>query len=93
MVWSFQHDNACTLSAVVPERLDPQTLASGYAARAPASLRAQAPAVQVAALSEPIAAPEPVTPDEMVSAPITTAADDGALLGGPEQGDLRLGLR
>jgi len=87
MAWTFQRENSCALSAVVPAQLDQRALASGFASRAPAFLRTHATAVQTAA-SEPIAAPAP-----QVSAPAVVAADDGQLLGGPEEDQLRLGLR
>jgi hypothetical protein len=87
MAWSFHRENQCELSAVV---LAPSTqaLATGFAQRAPAYLRPRAPIVGAA----------PATPRTIEFAsseeapPPEPPPDDGVLLGGPEEGDLRLGL-
>jgi hypothetical protein len=96
MAWNFQRDNQCQLSAVVSGEPGPQALASGFAARAPASLRPQPPSIRAESLMsapvqiEPLPVIEAAEPD----APgLTAEVDDTVLLGGPGEGDLRLGLR
>lgn len=90
MAWSFHADNQCQLSAVVSQA-SPQALVSGFASRAPADLQSRAPIVQAEAPSPPPAMVD-ATADE-VPAAVETQQDDLVLLGGPGEGDLRLGLR
>jgi hypothetical protein len=91
MAWSFERDNRCQLRAVVPGEPLPHALASGYAARAPAFLQPRTPLLHDPASIEPetVAAPQAPEPVETATGP----ADDGMLLGGPSDGDLRLGMR
>jgi len=88
MAWSFQRQNRCELSAVVPAALDANALAAGFAARAPMFLQPQTPVVQAEAAIEAAPAPEVAEVGEQTPPP-----EDDGLLGGPEEGDLRLGLR
>lgn len=84
MAWTFRADDICALSATAPQTVD--GVLSGFAARAPAFLRART-AVQQTVVSAPI----PDTP--VVKEPPTSAAmeEDPALmlLGGPEDDALR----
>jgi hypothetical protein len=92
MAWSFHADNQCQLSAVVGQA-SPQALAAGFASRAPTFLQQRAPAFQAEAPAQP-SPPTMVEADaEEVPAPAETEQDDLVLLGGPGEGDLRLGLR
>jgi hypothetical protein len=91
MAWSFHHENQCQLSAVVPASADAQALAAGLAARAPAFLQPRTPVVEPQSVNTPpplqtIAAAEPLPETAQQE-------DDLVLLGGPEEGDLRLGSR
>jgi hypothetical protein len=95
MAWSFHAENQCQLSAVVTaEPIEAQ--ASGFSSRAPAALRPITP-VSHAQTAPP---PSPTAPQAMVQAPVSEdpiiaepEQDDLVLLGGPSEGDLRLGLR
>lgn len=90
MAWRFHRENQCQLSAAVSAQADPLALAAGYATRAPAFLHARTPVLHAAAAIESESFSEPEAPP----APLIAAeADTGELLGGPEEGDLRLGLR
>jgi hypothetical protein len=89
MAWSFQSDNRCDLSAVVPGALDSSALAAGFASRAPAYLQPRTPVLHAA---EAIELPAASTQIAEVSEDETPRADD-ELLGGPDADDLRLGLR
>jgi hypothetical protein len=91
MAWSFHRENECQLSAVVAAELDQEALATGYSARAPAALQPRAPVIvaeAAASLPPPLAA---ASSNETPPA-IAPKEDDGLLLGGPSEGDLRLGL-
>lgn len=87
MAWSFQRDNQCQLSAVLAAP-DASALETGFAARAPNNLRPHTPVLHAAAVIEPT-----VNLSPPVAARPAQAADVGELLGGPEEDDLRLGLR
>jgi hypothetical protein len=92
MAWSFHAANQCQLSAVVSQA-GPQALAAGFASRAPAQLRPSEPSVHVEA---PPSLPSHVLETAAEQVPPTTPEpheDDMVLLGGPGEGDLRLGLR
>jgi hypothetical protein len=97
MAWTFLAENQCELSAVVAASENTHAVAFGYASRAPASLQRSTPLVhpQAADLAAP-PQPAPQTlaavPDE-APAPSNANEDDAILLGGPLEGDLRLGLR
>lgn len=94
MAWSFHADNQCQLSAVV-SAAPVQGLASGFSSRAPAALLPGTSTVYAEA------APTPVIVQSTPKAPAEDSPagaqgeDDGnlVLLGGPGEGDLRLGLR
>ena len=93
MAWSFHTGNQCQLSAVVSAQASPQALAGGFASRAPVHLRPSAPIVNPDA-------PPPLSPPahnietaEEVPSPPEAQPDGLVLLGGPSEGDLRLGLR
>ena len=93
MAWSFHADNQCQLSAVVAQA-SPQALAAGFASRAPDNLQPRALAVHAEAPAQPSPPPTMVEADaEEVPASVETQQDDLVLLGGPGEGDLRLGLR
>jgi hypothetical protein len=92
MAWSFERDNRCDLSAVLPASLNTTALAAGIASRAPAYLQPRTPDVHVAAI-EVTAAPEPQPLPAAADEAPAPEADDTALLGGPLESDLRLGLR
>ena len=94
MAWGFYRENQCQLSAVVTAPGAP-ALAAGFASRAPAILQPRTPVVQPESVEEmptqpPAAAPH--TDDEPVAA-AAAELDESMLLGGPGEGDLRLGLR
>jgi hypothetical protein len=96
MAWSYHRESQCQLSAVVAAP-DPQALATGFATRAPAFLQLRTPDVHAEAGEPP---PQPA-PQFLAEAPVADpsaappepAFDDSVLLGGPGEGDLRLGLR
>jgi hypothetical protein len=92
MAWSFHADNQCHLSAVVSQA-SPQALASGFASRAPDHLRPTAPIALVEALPPPEPAHNIEAAAEEVPPGPESREDDLVLLGGPGEGDLRLGLR
>ena len=85
MAWSFHRENECQLSAVVAAELDQEALATGYSARAPAALQPPAPVIVAEAAASLAAASSNETPPA-----IAPKEDDGLLLGGPSEGDLRL---
>ncbi|HYD72981.1 MAG TPA: PAN domain-containing protein [Candidatus Binatia bacterium] len=88
MAWSFHAGDQCQLSAVVS--VQPiQALASGFSSRAPAALRPSTPIVY-AEVAPQLAAQTPIVE---TPASIEAENDDLVLLGGPGEGDLRLGLR
>jgi hypothetical protein len=91
MAWSFHHDNQCQLSAVVPTE-SVGALASGFSSRAPAALRP--PIVYTESAPAPLA-PQLAqqTPADEAPASIEAEDDGLVLLGGPDEGGLRLGLR
>jgi hypothetical protein len=92
MSWSFHAENQCRLSAVVSA--EPiGALASGFSSRAPAALRP--PIVYAEAVPQAPVAPQaaPETPAGEAPASIEAEDDTLVLLGGPGEGDLRLGLR
>jgi hypothetical protein len=91
MAWTFHADNQCQLSAVVSQASQ-QALASGFASRAPANLRPSAPIVHVEAPPSPPAQTIGAAAEEAPPVP-ESHEDDLVLLGGPGEGDLRLGLR
>jgi hypothetical protein len=91
MAWSFHADNQCQLSAVVSQA-SPQALAAGFASRAPAHLQPSAPIVLVEAPPSPPAHNLEAAAQEVPPTPGSHEADL-VLLGGPGEGDLRLGLR
>ena len=97
MAWSFRSDNQCDLSAVVSAPQPTQALAAGYASRAPAFLQPATPAVHAEPLEivAPQAAPPPLVASLAEEAPVPPepSEKDLVLLGGPLDGDLRLGLR
>lgn len=85
MAWSFQRDNQCQLSAVLAAP-DASALETGFATRAPTNLRPHTPVLHAAAVIEPTV----ISPPAPLRAAPTVTADVGELLGGPEEGDLRL---
>jgi hypothetical protein len=90
MAWTFRAENACELSAVVSASHPEGVLASGFSSRAPAFALRQTTStlVEITQPSEqPVAENTPEPPLEVM-----TAAADEMLLGGPEEGDLRLRL-
>jgi hypothetical protein len=89
MAWRLQQENRCQLSAVVPSQADLEALASGYASRAPTNLQPPTPVLHAAPDIEPqtATAPEAPAPGAALQA---SRQDDGVLLGGPEEGELRL---
>lgn len=87
MAWSFQRDNQCQLSAVVAAQPDPTAIETGYASRAPEFLRARTPVLHAATVIQPQPVSPPPAPARVAS---TMTADVGELLGGPDEGDLRL---
>ncbi len=87
MAWSFHAHNQCRLRATVPGQADAQAVAAGFASRAPTFLQQEIPIVHAA----PVIADSPAPPSE--TAVVAKAEDSGELLGGPGEGDLRLGLR
>lgn len=91
MAWSFHRDNKCQLTAVVSSDTNPEALASGFASRAPASLR-RAPPVQIAAVLAAAPAQANAAPPAAEPPAGQAEHDDGLLLGGPDEGDLRLSL-
>lgn len=91
MAWSFHGDNQCQLSAVVSQA-NPQALAAGFASRAPAHLQPRAPDVHAEAPPPAQAALVEAASGE-VPPPTEPQEDRLVLLGGPGEGDLRLGLR
>lgn len=94
MSWSLYRDNVCQLSAVVAAASNSQALATGFAARAPAFLQPRTPVVEAQSVNtREETAPQSLAVAEEPSLPETPPADDLVLLGGPEEGDLRLGLR
>jgi hypothetical protein len=96
MAWAYHHDNQCQLSAVVSAGANPQALAAGFASRAPAHLRPQTPVVHAEAAPAPLspAAPPVIADTSAVEAlSADEPEDDLVLLGGPAEGDLRVGLR
>lgn len=92
MAWSFERDNRCDLSAVVPATLNPTALATGLAARAPAFLQPRTPAVHAETIDASATAEPQTLPASTDEAP-PVMEDDPTLLGGPLEDDLRLGLR
>lgn len=94
MAWTFRAENACELSAVMPASLPTGALASGFSSRAPGSLRQTTPA-PVIEETPPAPIQSTATTAEPESEPAITEADidaDAMLLGGPQEGDLRLRL-
>lgn len=93
MAWSFHRDSQCQLSAVVTAP-NSQALAAGFASRAPTFLHPPAPIVQAENANVPARAaplPPPAATEDL--SPVATTENDSLLLGGPAEGDLRLGLR
>jgi hypothetical protein len=90
MMWSFHADDQCQLSAVV-SHASPQARATGYASRAPAQLQPATPVIQAEPLSQP--SPPIVEAGGQEVPAIEAREHDLVLLGGPGEGDLRLGLR
>lgn len=93
MAWTFQRDQRCQLSAVVPSAMDSTALAAGFASRAPAFLQPRV------SLDRAERAPQPppgflVAAEAEASPPADAGKDhDMILLGGPRDGDLRPGMR
>jgi hypothetical protein len=92
MAWSFHRDNQCQLSAVVPAAGDAQALATGLSARAPDFLQPRTPIVQAQIVNVP-PTPQIIAAAEQPLPETAQQEDDLVLLGGPEDGDLRLGSR
>lgn len=93
MAWSYRAENTCELSAIVAAPPS-NVIASGFADRAPTLALRQltGPAAPMAA---PVIAELPLAsePDqEEMPQPLDADEASAMLLGGPDEGDLRLGL-
>lgn len=95
MAWSFRAENSCALSAVIATTPDPEALATGASSRAPAFFQSRTPVVQPTSVDTPAqTAPQHLAAAKAEDEPPPPAEDDDTmLLGGPLEGDLRLGLR
>lgn len=94
MAWTFRADNQCDLSAVLGATANPHAIAAGFSSRAPALFQHRTPIVQPTPLDTQAPEPQHVTATDTEDAPNPALENDETmLLGGPLDGDLRLGLQ
>lgn len=97
MAWTLYSGGACELTAVVPTEAPADSAAFGLADRAPVFAARPVAVAQLTPIATPapVAAPAPIAaspaPQQLLDVgPDFESEDTSALLGGPEEGDLRL---